>query len=92
MTGGLAMIGVVLIVIGGLLILWSAFKESFLWGLGCIVIPLVALYFVATHWSETKGGFLIQLLGWAIFLVSVMLAPQEPVEESRVMLLRMLWA
>ena len=92
MTGGLGMLGVVLIVVGGLMILWSAFKEGFLWGLGCIVIPLVALYFVATHWSETKRGFLIQLLGWAIFLVSAALAPKETAEESVLQLTRMLWA
>ncbi|HET9314166.1 MAG TPA: hypothetical protein VFQ51_01205, partial [Vicinamibacteria bacterium] len=63
MGGGLAFVGVVLMVIGGLMLLWAAFKESVLWGIGSIIVPFVALVFVVTHWSQAKVGFLVQLLG-----------------------------
>ena len=62
MGGGLAGIGVVLMVVGGLMLLWAAFKESLLWGIGSIIVPFVALVFVVTHWSQAKVGFLVQLL------------------------------
>ncbi len=66
----MAGLGVLLMVIGGLMLLWAAFKESILWGLGCIVVPLVILFFVATHWQQAKIGFLIQLAGIVLFVLA----------------------
>ena len=43
------------------LILIQAFRTSLLWGLGCIFVPLVSLFFVVCHWSEVKKPFLVNL-------------------------------
>ena len=56
-------------VIGGIWVLIEAFKESILWGLGCIFIPLVSLIFVIMHWDKAGKPFLIQLVGIVLFAV-----------------------
>ncbi len=82
MAGGVALLGIGLMLMGGLMVLFAAFRESILWGLGSIVIPLVMLFFVATHWSESKRGFLIQLMGVALFVIGRIMAPGAAVEQS----------
>ena len=82
MGGALVIVGVVLMIVGGIMLLWAAFKESLLWGIGSIVVPLVALIFVATHWSEAKMGFLIQLLGVILFVAGGAMTPDAAVEEA----------
>jgi hypothetical protein len=57
----LMLFGNIGILIFGIWILVIAFKESVLWGLGCIFVPFVALIFVAKNWEKTKGPFLGQL-------------------------------
>ena len=62
----------VIMFIGGIMVLIEAFRTSVLWGIFSILIPIVSLIFILTHWSKAKKGFLLQLLGAAIvFLVFV---------------------
>jgi len=35
--------------------------------IGMLVIPVVSLIFVLTHWEDAKKPFLIQLVGWLLF-------------------------
>lgn len=65
----LAVVGMILMVIGGLWLLVEAFKASVLWGLGCLFVPIVSLFFVATHWSESKTPFLLQLAGVVLLVI-----------------------
>jgi len=51
------------------MILVEAFRTSILWGLGCLVIPLLSLIFVIMHWQETKKGFLINVVGAGIMIL-----------------------
>jgi hypothetical protein len=75
MGGGVALLGLTCVVISGLVLLWKAFSASLLWGLGCLFVPLVGLFFVATHWHETKTAFLLQIVGWVIFFAAGAMAP-----------------
>lgn len=68
-------LGVALVVIGGFMFLVAAFRESVLWGLGCIFLPIVQLFFLVVHWQEAKKAFGIQLLGIAILVVISIIAP-----------------
>ncbi|MCW8133817.1 MAG: hypothetical protein KIS92_25950 [Planctomycetota bacterium] len=63
MGGILVLAGGVLCLIGGLLIAIAAFKESVLWGIGCLIIPIVGLIFVITHFEESKGGLMAYVAG-----------------------------
>ena len=57
------LIGMVLVAVGGIWLLVVAFQERVLWGLGCLLVPLVALVFVIMHWKEAGKPFLIELAG-----------------------------
>jgi len=32
-----------------------AFKESILWGLGCLIVPFVSLVFLIVFWNDAKN-------------------------------------
>jgi hypothetical protein len=50
--------------------------------LGMILfIPFVGLFYVITHWSETKNGFFVMLGGAALMVVGAVLFPDPPAPE-----------
>lgn len=57
------LLGLALSVIGGLWIVVNAFRESVLWGLGSLLIPLVALIFAVMNFSANKIPLLICVIG-----------------------------
>jgi hypothetical protein len=65
----LLVVGIILALIGGIGMLIVAFRESVLWGIGCLLIPLVSLIFVISHWDEAKKPFLIQLAGVVLLIL-----------------------
>ncbi|MEH6672710.1 hypothetical protein [Halopseudomonas sp.] len=69
----LAYVGIGIIFIGGLGFLIAAFKESILWGIGCILLSPVSIVFLVLHWEEAKNPFLLQLVGIGLLLVSTVL-------------------
>ena len=69
-----AVVGLVLLVIGGLAFLIAAFQESLLWGLAVLFLPLASLVFLVTNWGRAKGAFVLQLYGVGCFVVAVLLA------------------
>lgn len=71
MALALMILGGIVMLVGGIMFLIAAFSESVLWGLGCLFIPFVSLFFLIMHWSEAKKGFLIQLAGVAIFGIGI---------------------
>lgn len=73
---GLLILGLVLAFIGGLWFLVAAFRESVLWGLACLFIPIVQLFFLIVHWDEAKKPFLLQLLGLAAIVIAMLISPQ----------------
>lgn len=68
--------GELLIIVGaciggfaGLWMLFTAFKESILWGIACILLPFASLLFLVLHWQEAKAPFLLGLLAIPFYVV-----------------------
>jgi hypothetical protein len=59
----LSVIGSVISLVGGIWLVVLAFQKSVLWGLGCLLIPCIALYFAFTNWELAKKPFLIMIGG-----------------------------
>ena len=70
------LLGLAIFLIGGLLFLVAAFRESIWWGLACLFIPIVQLFFLIVHWPEAKKPFFIQLLGFVVLIVGLIISPQ----------------
>lgn len=63
-------IGVVIFIIGAILFLVVAFKESIIWGIACLLITPVVLIFTVMHWEVAKKPFFIQLAGLGVMLMA----------------------
>jgi hypothetical protein len=70
---GLLIIGSLVSLVGGIMFLIAAFKESIWWGLGSIFIPIVSLIFLFMHWSVAKRPFFINLAGLALIIIAMLL-------------------
>jgi hypothetical protein len=87
----LFVLGLVVSLVGSLMVIWRAFRESVLWGLGCLFVPFVYLIFVIQHWEDTKKGFLIGISGTVIVFASIALTPPihkqvpQPAQEQAAM-------
>ena len=73
MAGILTVLGFIVMAVGGIWILIEAFKESALWGIGCILFNPVSLIFVIMHWDVAKKPFFINLAGIAIMILGAIL-------------------
>jgi len=73
---GLLLLGLVIFVIGGFWFLIAAFRESLWWGLACLFLPFVSLFFLIVHWPEARRPFFFQLLGFVVLLVGFFISPQ----------------
>lgn len=76
----MAIIGLILFVIGGIASLvtgiWFlvvAFRQSVLWGLGCMFVPFVPLVFLIVHWQEAKRPFLWSLAALVPIILGALL-------------------
>jgi hypothetical protein len=80
------LVGLVLAVSGGLRLLVLAFRQSLLWGLGCLLIPGCAIIFVILYRGETVRPLVINLLGWLLVGIAATLAParQEQYEGTEI--------
>ena len=65
----LSVLGTILALIGGIWLIILAFKESILWGLGCLFIPIISLVFVFMNWEDTKKPFLLNLVGVVLMVL-----------------------
>ena len=65
--------GLLVTLVGGFIFLLAAFRENVIWGLGCLLVSPVSLFFLILHWDRAKAGFFIELQGLAIILVGVLL-------------------
>lgn len=62
-------LGVILLLIGGIWILVEAFKESIVWGICSLIIPLVALVFALMHLDRTKRALIIYVVGLVLTII-----------------------
>src|SRR5439155_27310683 len=74
----LALVGFIVYLVGWVMVVWLAFRDSVWWGLGCFFVPFVALYFVITHWDEAKKGFFTTLAGAVLIFAGAMATPMRP--------------
>ena len=72
----LILLGSIIFIIGGFWFLIAAFRESVLWGLACLFIPIVQLFFLIVHWPKAKKPFLLQLLAIVLIIVGLFIDPQ----------------
>jgi FtsH-binding integral membrane protein len=76
MDKAIILLGLLIAFMGGLFFLVAAFRVSIWWGLACLFIPIVQLFFLLAHWPQAKKPFGIQLLGLAVLFVGYLLNPQ----------------
>ncbi|HEY0704099.1 MAG TPA: hypothetical protein VGD60_15120 [Candidatus Acidoferrales bacterium] len=55
---------------GTLWIIAAAWQRNILWGLICILVPVIQLVYIAAHWKDAKEGFFLQLAGVALIVLS----------------------
>ena len=69
-------LGFAVILIGAIGFLIAAFKNSILWGLGCLLFSPISIVFLILYWQDAKNPFFLQLIGILIvFLGSMFLSP-----------------
>jgi hypothetical protein len=57
-------------VIGQFMLLIASFKTSISWGLACLLLPFVAIFYICTHWREASTAVIFMLIGAVTFAVS----------------------
>ncbi len=55
-------------------IIIAAFKESVVWGLVALLVPLGKLIFLSTHWEQAKKGFFKILISIGLYALSIAMA------------------
>ncbi len=70
----IAVVGIILSVGGSIWFLFEAFSESALWGLGCLFLPLVGLFFLCIHSDRALKPFGVSLLGTLVAIGGAVLA------------------
>ena len=50
-------------------LLCIAFSKHVLWGIGCLLVPVVALVFVFKYWEEAKKPVAIYLIALALIVL-----------------------
>ncbi len=68
-------LGAVAAVLGGIILLVSAFRQSIVWGLVALFVPLGNIIFTCVHWAEARVGFLMNLAGVLVCVGAVFTMP-----------------
>ncbi|MHC4560100.1 MAG: HEAT repeat domain-containing protein [Planctomycetota bacterium] len=73
----LYIIGAIACFVGMVGLIIDAFRESFFWGLGCLLFSPVVLAFVIFHWEDAKKAFFIWLAGFVLILLAGVVFPER---------------
>jgi hypothetical protein len=68
----LFIIGKVLAFIGWSWIAILAWQRGIVWGVGCILLPVVELFYVGLHWKEAKRPFFFLLAGFGAIVLATL--------------------
>jgi hypothetical protein len=68
---GLFIVAILISMANGIWFLIHPFKKSFLWGIGCIVVPFVSTVFEYKYWQEVRRPFEVGLLCSALFGIAM---------------------
>ena len=74
--GIVLLVGLLIFIFGGLWFLVAAFRESIWWGLACLFIPVVQLFFLIVHWPSAKRPFAYQVFGIVLIVTAFFISPQ----------------
>ena len=66
--------GFVMLVVGAIWFLMLAFRESPLWGIGCLICGIVQIIFLIKNIHETWKPFLIQIGGLVLIAIGSAIA------------------
>jgi mycoredoxin len=61
--------------IGSIMCLVAAYRQSFFWGMACLLVPFASLVFIVKCWHEAKNGFLTTVAGLVAFAGVMMSTP-----------------
>ncbi len=79
----LPLLGVLFILVGSLWFIIVAFRVHILWGLGCLLIPFVSLFFLFFHWRAAAKPFLLSVFGIILALSGIYLFDTQPVHAVK---------
>ena len=65
------------ILVGAVMMLIEAFRVGVLWGIACLLLPIVSLFFIIVHWHVAKRPLGVQIVGLLILLVGFFLLPDR---------------
>lgn len=68
--------GFAVILIGAIGFLIAAFKNSILWGLGCLLFSPISIVFLILYWQDAKNPFFLQLIV-IVFLGAMFISPAQ---------------
>lgn len=68
-------IGVLAAVLGGIILLVAAFRQSVVWGLVALFVPMGNIVFTCVHWAEARLGFLMNFGGVLVCIGAVFTMP-----------------
>jgi hypothetical protein len=74
MVQTLLWVGFILCFFGGLWIIVLAWQKGVIWGLGCLLFPLLQFVYVAFNWRQAKSAFFLLLTGLAALVASSIIA------------------
>lgn len=69
-------IGVLVALVGGIMLLVAAFRQSVLWGLIVLFAPAGNIIYTCVHWAEAKAGFLLSLAGTVVCIGGICTLPE----------------
>ncbi|RWX48043.1 Excalibur calcium-binding domain-containing protein [Candidatus Electrothrix marina] len=59
----LPLLGVLLVFVGLFWLIIAAFRVHIFWGLGCLLLPFVSLFFLFLHWRSAAKPFMLSVIG-----------------------------
>ncbi|MEO8350308.1 MAG: glutaredoxin domain-containing protein [Chthoniobacteraceae bacterium] len=75
-------VGAIAALVGNIMVVVAAFRESILWGICYLLLPFASLVFLFCHWSQAKSGFLVSLFG--SFMVLGGLAAEPDLRQAAI--------
>ncbi len=73
-------LGLSIVAVGGLVgmisalgLMFVAFQQHPLWGVGMLFVPLLQWVFAALHWEKARSVFLAHLAGTVLILLGLMM-------------------
>lgn len=67
-------LGFVVTFVSAIMLLVAAFRQSFVWGMVALLVPLGNLVFICLHWADAKKSFFTSLVGMALCVGGLVLA------------------